>query len=201
MNADLVKYIEQNILPAYDAFTDGHDRSHVEMAIRESLYLARLHSANEDMAYTVAAYHDLGIPQGRKTHHLTSAVILESDGQLRRWFTPEQIHIMKEAVEDHRASAGTAPRTLYGSIIADADHFIVPEEIIHRTLLWGKVNFPHMTDDEHIVRARGHMYEKFCEDGYLRFHLNNPRSLEGLRALRELVADEECFDAVCRKYL
>jgi len=201
MNSEIVRYIEAQILPQYEAFTDGHDRAHVEMVIRESLHLARVYGADEDMAYVVAAYHDLGIPQGRKTHHLTSAAILAADVQLREWFLPEQISIMKEAVEDHRASAETPPRTLYGCIAADADHYVVPENVIRRTMLYGKTNFPDLTEEEQIARTREHITEKYCENGYLEFHLNDPRSFEGLNALRALAADGERFNETCRKYL
>jgi len=201
MNKDLITYIEQQILPQYEAFTDGHGRSHIETTIRESLLLARTCGADENMAYTIAAYHDLGIPRGRKTHHLTSAALMQADKTLLRWFSEEQITLMKEAIEDHRASADNPPRTLYGRIIADADHYIVPEDILRRTILYGKANYPHLSHDEHVERARDHMREKFCENGYLHFHLGHPRSLEGLQALRKLVDDSERFNAVCRKYL
>ena len=201
MDSEIVKYVEQNILPQYEAFTDGHDRAHVEMVIRESLHLAQAHGADEAMAYVIAAYHDLGIPQGRKTHHLTSAALLAADEQLRKWFTPNQLQIMKEAVEDHRASAKAPPRTLYGSIAADADHYIVPEDIVQRTMLYGRTNFPGLSNEEQIIRTREHIVEKFCDGGYLSFHLGDPRSIEGLNALRALAADEARFADVCRKYL
>ena len=201
MNAAIKNYVENVILPRYDAFVDGHDCSHVEMVIRESLYLAEKHGADEDMCYVIAAYHDLGIPQGRKTHHLTSAAILAADMALRDWFDEERLLIMKEAVEDHRASAEVRPRSLYGCIIADADHYVVPENVVKRTIQYGKVNFPEMTEGEHIVRAREHLQNKYCENGYLHFHLNDPRSLAGLDELRRLALDDVWFEEVCRRYL
>ena len=201
MREDLIHYFEVHILPQYADFTDGHDRSHVDMVLRESLHLARAHGADTEMAYVIAAYHDLGIPQGRKEHHVNSAKLLKADETLRKWFTEEQIALMAEAVEDHRASAGHPPRTLYGCIIADADHYVVPEDIIRRTVLYGLQNYPEMRVEEHIARAKQHMEEKFCSGGYLRFWLDDPRSYDGLEKLRELVADEERFRAECLKWL
>ena len=201
MNAAIKNYVERVILPRYDAFADGHDRSHVEMVIRESLYLAEKHGADADMCYLIAAYHDLGIPQGRKTHHLTSAAILAADMALSAWFDEEQLLIMKEAVEDHRASAEVRPRSLYGCIIADADHYVAPENVIKRTIQYGRVNYPEMTAEEQIARAREHLKNKYCDGGYLHFHLNDPRSLEGLEKLRTLAADEKWFEDVCRQYI
>ena len=40
--------------------------------------------------------------------------------RLRQWFPEEHILIMKEAVEDHRASNKHVPRSIYGKIVADA---------------------------------------------------------------------------------
>lgn len=201
MREALVGYIESVILPRYDGFLDGHDRRHVEMVIRESLHLAREHGADAEMAYVIAAYHDLGMPQGRATHHLTSAAILAADGRLREWFDEEQLKVMKEAVEDHRASADVSPRTLYGCIVADADHFVDPENVLRRTILYGKANYPEMTREEHIARARGHVRNKYCAGGYLHFQLNDARSLEGLGKLRELAEDDARFEEICDRYL
>lgn len=201
MRPELLHYIETAILPQYDAFTDGHDRSHADMVVRESLHLARAHGADEEMAYVIAAYHDLGIPQGRKEHHLNSAKLLLADETLRAWFSEEQLRLMAEAVEDHRASAAQPPRSLYGCIIADADHFIVPEDIIRRTMLYGKQHYGHLSPEEHIARTKQHMDEKFCSGGYLNFWLNDPRSLSGLEALRALVADDSIFRQECLRWL
>ena len=201
MRPDLLDYLESHILPQYAAFTDGHDRSHADMVLRESLHLARAHGADEEMAYVIAAYHDLGIPQGRKEHHLTSAKLLRADKALRTWFTEDQIVLMAEAVEDHRASANHPPRTLYGCIIADADHYVVPEDIIRRTMLYGFQHYPDLSPEEHIARAKQHMDEKFCSGGYLTFCLNDPRSLSGLEDLRALVADDARFRAECLRWL
>lgn len=200
MNAALREYIETEILPRYaDSSADGHGREHVETVIRESLYLAGRYGADEDMCYAIAAYHDLGIPQGRKTHHLTSAAILAADARLREWFCNEHLAVMKEAVEDHRASAETPPRSLYGCIIADADHYVEPENVIMRTLLYGRVYFPGLTPEQEIVRAREHLQEKYCENGYLHFHLNDQRSTAGLDELRRLTANDEWFEQTCRR--
>ena len=201
MNAELVNYIEEHILPQYDMFADGHDRQHIEMVINESLYLARKYGAEENIAYTIASYHDLGMAQGRSKHHLTSAIILDKDNNLRQWFSSEQIRIMKEAIEDHRASAIEVPRTLYGCIIADADHFIVPEDILRRTVVYGKTIYPELSFDEQLERAYSYVNEKYSEKGYLHFHLGDERSMEGLDALRRLLKDKDRFQLVCTQYL
>jgi hypothetical protein len=49
---------------------------------------------------------------------------------------------MKEAVEDHRASASKAPRSIYGKIIAEADRDLDPETIFRRAIQYGIENYP-----------------------------------------------------------
>lgn len=116
--------------------------SHVLYAV--PLPLRRKIGADLNMAYVIAAYHDLGLSGPRAIHHLTSGKILMQDARLKRWFTPEQIKIMKEAVEDHRASASHAPRSIYGKIVAEADRDLTPETVIRRTIQFGLSNYPEM---------------------------------------------------------
>ena len=77
----LEQYIEQNILPQYDAFDGGHRRDHALTVIAESIKLAREHHADERMAYAIAAYHDLGLRIDREHHHIHSGEIL-MDGMI-----------------------------------------------------------------------------------------------------------------------
>ena len=118
---DLVEFIETQILPRYAAFDRAHNMEHVTRVIRSSLELSRLTGADINMVYTIAAYHDLGMSGHRADHHIRGGKILTADARLKKWFSPDQIKIMKEAVEDHRASASRAPRSIYGKIVAEAD--------------------------------------------------------------------------------
>ena len=108
---DLVEFIETKILPQYADFDRAHNMEHVTRVIRSSLKLAQQTGADVNMVYAIAAYHDLGLTGPRAIHHITSGKILQADARLKRWFSAEQIRLMKEAVEDHRASASRAPRS------------------------------------------------------------------------------------------
>ena len=103
LNLDIMEYVENHILPRYADFGKSHGLSHVMRVIKNSMELARFTGADIDMAYVVAAYHDLGMNGPRAIHHLTGGKILASDARLKKWFSPERIVIMKEAVEDHLA--------------------------------------------------------------------------------------------------
>ena len=137
VSLDLMEFVEVNILPRYNAFDKAHNLSHANRVIRQSIDLARTIGADINMAYVIAAYHDLGLEGPRAVHHITSGKILLADKRLSKWFSPAQLQVMKEAVEDHRASASHAPRSLYGRIVAEADRNIDPETVIRRTVEFG----------------------------------------------------------------
>ena len=187
----LHEYINQTILPRYNAFDRGHQRDHAESVMAESIKLAREHHADEDMAYTIAAYHDLGLSMDREHHHIHSGEILMADPNLRQWFSGEQLLTMRDAVEDHRASAKRPPRTIYGAIVAEADRQIDPETILRRTLQYGMKQNPAADFEWHFERAYAHMLDKYAEGGYLRLWLNSERNVQGLNRLRAIINDKD----------
>ena len=109
MNKELERYIEREIIPRYEDFDAAHRTDHVRTVIAQSLELAAHYDADADMVYTVAAYHDTGLANGRERHHIDAGRILAADTELRRWFSEEQIAVMRDAVEDHRASSDANP--------------------------------------------------------------------------------------------
>ena len=129
VNLEIMQFVETQILPKYTEFGESHGLRHVTRVIRNALKLVPVTGADIDMVYIVAAYHDLGMSGPRAIHHLTSGKILQADARLKRWFNAEQIKIMKEAVEDHRASSSRQPRSIYGKIVAEADRDIDVHEI------------------------------------------------------------------------
>ena len=185
---DLVDFIETNILPQYAQFDRAHNLEHVTRVIRSALELVRTTGADINMVYTIAAYHDLGMSGPRAIHHITGGKILASDSRLKRWFSAEQIKIMKEAVEDHRASASHAPRSLYGKIIAEADRDIVPEVVFRRTIQFGLANYPELDYEQHWQRFRQHMNEKYSVNGYIRLWIPGSPNEKKLNELRNTIA-------------
>lgn len=188
---DLRRYIEQEILPLYDAFDRGHRRDHAHQVIERSAQLAEAFDVDAEMVYAIAAYHDTGLRFGRENHHSDSARIVLADGELRRWFTEEQIVTIAEAAEDHRASAARAPRSIYGRIVAEADRLIIPELIIRRTVQYSLANFPALDREGHWLQSQEHLHEKYDEGGYLRLWIEGSDNAERLERLREIIADKE----------
>lgn len=184
---DLVEFIETQILPKYAEFDRAHNMEHVTRVIRSSLELVKVTGADINMAYTIAAYHDLGMAGHRADHHLRGGRILERDARLKKWFSPEQIKIMKEAVEDHRASASRAPRSIYGKIVAEADRDIDAQVVIRRTIQFGMANYPELDKLGHWKRFLEHMQNKYSKDGYLKLWIPNSPNAKKLNELRALI--------------
>jgi len=188
---DLVEFVETQILPLYAQFDKAHNLEHVTRVIRRATELAIRTGADINMVYTIAAYHDLGMSGPRAVHHITGGRLLAQDARLKRWFTPEQINIMKEAVEDHRASASHAPRSLYGKIIAEADRDIVPEVVFRRAVQFGLSNYPELDKEHQWLRFRQHMDEKYSPHGYIRLWISGSPNEQRLRELRQIIASPQ----------
>ena len=187
VSLDLMEYVEQQILPRYAAFDKAHDMTHVTRVIRRSLELSRQLGTDMDMSYAIAAYHDLGLEGPRAIHHLTSGKSLMADIKLRKWFSPTQLNIMKEAVEDHRASAAKAPRSIYGMIVAEADRDLEPDMVIRRTIEFCCAQHPEYSKEEHWTRFMEHMNNKYSSHGYIRLWIPGSQNERHLKALRHLI--------------
>lgn len=193
VSLDLMEFVEQNILPRYNAFDKAHNLVHANRVIKNSLSLALSTGADINMAYAIAAYHDLGLEGPRAIHHLSSGKILMADRRLRRWFSEEQINIMKEAVEDHRASASHAPRSIYGKIVAEADRDLEPANVFRRTIEYGLDHYPEKSHEEQWQRFKQHMDQKYSSHGYIKLWLPNSPNEKYLRQIREIINDPKAL--------
>lgn len=195
-----MEFVETQILPRYTAFGSSHGLRHVNRVIKNSLQLARVTGADINMVYVVAAYHDLGMSGPRAIHHITSGKILMADARLKRWFNAEQIKIMKEAVEDHRASSSRQPRSIYGKIVAEADRDIDVHEIFLRAIQYGLENQPEKDKEEQWKRFAEHMEEKYSVNGYIKLWIPNSPNEKNLKELRSIIENKvklhEAFDRI-----
>lgn len=192
VSADLKTYVEQNILPQYAHFDSAHRSDHILRVMAQSMELSRHYpEVCRDMVYTVAAYHDIGMAAGRECHHTASGSAVRDDRRLRQWFSPKQIETMAQAVEDHRASSGQPPRSIYGKIVAEADRDIEPYGIIRRTVQYSLALYPAGDKDFHWHRTLRHLEEKYGEQGYLQLYIPQSRNNDQLARLRRLMESPE----------
>lgn len=197
---DLREFIETQILPQYAQFDKAHNLEHVTRVIRSSLELVRTTGADINMVYTIAAYHDIGMSGPRAVHHLTGGKILAADARLKKWFSAEQIKIMKEAIEDHRASASHAPRSIYGKIVAEADRDLSPDIVFRRTVQFGLANYPQLNAEQQWLRFSEHMDSKYSVNGYIRLWIPGSPNEQRLKELRDIIADPVKLKAQFDKY-
>lgn len=188
---ELREYIEQEIIPQYAHFDKAHRTDHVLKVMEESMELAQYYDVDLLMVYVIAAYHDLGLCEGRELHHLVSGKILLADETLKQWFTDEQLLTMKEAIEDHRASNKQVPRSIYGKIVAEADRIIDPGVTLRRTVQYGLGNYPQLDKEKQYVRFLEHLNSKYAEGGFLKLWIPQSPNAKRLEELRQLIANKE----------
>ena len=209
INQELKKYIYEEVVPRYREFDDAHKEDHALTVIAQAMHLLSgreewvasqadvdtiwLADVDENMLLAAAACHDLGLVNGRDNHHMDSGVIIRSDSRLAQWFTPEQIEVIAQAAEDHRASGKGAPRSIYGMIVAEADRVIDGETIIRRTVQFGFKHYPDLDREGHIARAIAHLHEKYGRGGYLKLWIPWSENAVRLNALQDTIADPDAI--------
>ena len=190
MIQDLKEYVESEIIPRYSTFDKAHREDHVRSVISEALRLSAFYDVDEDIVYAAAAFHDTGLVEGREIHHLASGKIIREDPRLPEWFTPDQIEMIAQAAEDHRASGTSSPRSIYGKIIAEADRDIIPLKILRRTVQFGMEHYPQLDREAHWRRFLEHLHEKYYYGGYLKLYIPESRNAVSLEELRRMIGDE-----------
>ena len=145
------------------------------------------------MLLIAAAYHDLGLINGREHHHTDSARIVRKDERLKQWFTDDEINTIADAAEDHRASSDHEPRTIYGRIVAEADRIIDGETIVRRALQYGMKHEPGLDREGQYHRLMEHMHEKYDYGGYLKLWIPQGDNARRLEEFRQTLADEKAF--------
>lgn len=202
INNKLKEYIEDNIFPEYSKNDQGHDLEHIKYVINRSIKFAdTIPDINYDIVYTVASYHDIGHHINPKLHEIISAEIMYKDDNLKEYFSEEERIIIKEAIEDHRASSDHEPRSIYGKIVSTADRNNTVEACLRRSYTYGKRLEPTATDEELFERAHKHLNLKFGEDGYAKFFFKDEEYEKFLHDIRELLADKSNFIKTQRDYI
>lgn len=207
-------YIFEVLVPRYADFDAAHKEDHALTVIGQAMQLLDdrdewlssqessvcewSEAVDRELLKMAAACHDLGLVNGRDRHHLDSGIIIRNDENLRRWFSLDEIEVIAQAAEDHRASGTSAPRTIYGKIVAEADRVIDTETIIRRTLQFGQKHYPDLSYDEHIQRAVDHLKEKYGRGGYLKLWIPWSDNARRLNELQNLIADEAALVPVVR---
>lgn len=220
MREGVDKYIYDVIVPQYAGFDAAHREDHVLTVIDQAMKIldgmqAWISGAAEgqeglaqwlvpvdrDVLKMAAACHDLGLVNGRDNHHLDSGKIIRSNADLLQWFSHDEIEVIAQAAEDHRASGKSDPRSIYGKIVAEADRVIDIDTIIRRTIQFGHKHYPDLSPAEHLERAVSHLKEKYGRGGYLKLWIPWSDNSVRLYALQDLIADEPALRSKVAEFL
>ena len=203
INQELKKYIEENIFPEYDKNEQAHGIGHIKTVIDRSFELVEENNldVNLDIVYVVASFHDIGHHIDAKNHEKVSAEIMSKDKNLSKFFSEEELTIIKEAIEDHRSSAKEEPRSIYGKIVSSADRNTSIENSMIRTYIYGSKHCPEMTEEELILRSYNFLSEKFGEEGYAPFYFKDTKYEEFLKEIRKLLKDKDKFIEQEKEYI
>lgn len=199
---ELRTYVESCILPEYSKLP-GHTDVHITQVINRSFNFSKqVPDVDINMVYVVAAYHDLGRLVDDENHHIHSARILQNDKKLREYFTEQQINIMAEAIEDHRASNMNEPRNIYGKIVSSADRNTNIYDMLERVYDHTKSRNLDKSDSDVIEIARKHLREKYSPSGYAskKMYFEDPDFQRVLLQVETVTRYPETFMNIMRSY-
>ena len=199
---ELIKYIEQIVNYHYNLNDKGHGVEHAKYVINRSFEFAyQVESINLEMVYVIAAYHDVAHHIDAKNHETISAKMLMEDKKLKDFFTDEQIKIMSEAVEDHRSSMETEPRSIYGKIVSSADRNTRVEVTLKRCYSYNRRHFSELKESEIIEECRKFLLKKFGINGYARSKMffDDKEYKKYLDDITDLALDSDKFAVEIKK--
>lgn len=199
INQDLKEYIETQILPIYLKNEEGHGLQHIEYVLRRSLKFAeQIPNLNINIVYIQAAFHDIAHHIDKDNHEKLSAQMFYQDDNIKRYFNEEERTIIKEAIEDHRASLETEPRSIYGKILSSADRTTNIEAFMKRTYTYTKKHFKEADEEQIVDRAYQHLQEKYGNHGYAKMYVDDSEYQAFKDEIQELLNNKEKFKT---KYL
>lgn len=195
VNPDLRAFVEAEVFPRYAKFF-SHGIEHIYHVIKNALMLAEFYHKDFDIAYTAAAYHDLGLKVNRAHHEEASGEIIAADQKLLDFFSPAEIQVIREAAEDHRGSRKTPPRSFYGRIISDSDRDFELDTLVWCMVATSTKNYPHLTTcEQHFNRCYEYMSGRIAENGHFNLWTSNPILIERREQFEKEFLDRE----YCRK--
>ncbi len=199
MNNKLIDYIENNVFPQYSKNEQGHGIEHIRYVIDRCMRFAeQFDDIDFNILYTIAAFHDIGHHIDKKNHEKLSAEMFYKNEDMKSFFTDEERIIIKEGIEDHRASCDSAPRSDYGKIISSADRSTDVNEFLKRTHSYTLKHNPDATLNEMLDRAYNHTKDKYGKDGYAKSYVIDEEYNDFKNEIKYLLHNKDLFN---NKYL
>ena len=157
-------------LKAYEKNEGAHNDVHITNVRAAASRIADSinYRGSREVLDTAALLHDRAVAVDRATHAELGAAITQKDPIIRKRFLPAQVAAIAHAIEAHRASnTELTPRSTLARIVRDADR---TDSRLERTYRYSKHHFPEMSDDEALLRAAEHLYNKYGPKSALTYH-------------------------------
>ena len=195
VNYKLKIYIENNILPEYSKNEKGHGVEHIQYVIDRCMkFSLQFEDIDLNILYTIAAFHDIGHHIDKNNHEKLSAEMFYQNEDMKQFFTEEERIIIKEGIEDHRASSNSVPRSVYGKIISSADRSTDVNEFLKRTHSYTLKHNPDSTVDEMLERAYNHTKDKYGKSGYAKHYVVDEEYNNFKNEILTLIKNENEFN-------
>ncbi len=193
-NPDLYEYLKTSRLPQYALNDSGHGIEHIEYVVKRCFrFLEQFENINYNILYTAAVYHDIAHHIDKKNHEKLSADIFYKDEAIKKFFNENEITIIKEAIEDHRASLQSEPRNVYGKILSSADRSTDIDDFLKRTHAYTLKHQPKSTYNEMIERAYIHTKEKYGTQGYAKHYVIDDEYIKFRAEIQNLIENKGEF--------
>ena len=196
INKNLENYIKNKILPQYDKNDSGHSLPHIDYVLKRCFKFAeQFEKIDFNMLFAIATFHDIAHHIDKKNHEKLSADIFYNNEKMKEFFTGSERILIKEAIEDHRASSDSSPRSDYGKIISSADRSTDVNDFLRRTHAYTLKHFPHCTKEEMLKRAYDHTEQKYGKEGYAKHYVKDEEYENFREEINLLLQDSEKFEA------
>lgn len=196
VDSNLKQYINDNIVPEYSLNDKGHNINHIEFVLKRALEIAKNYDINYDILYVCIYFHDIACHINRELHEKLSAEKAYNDSFLNNFFDNNELSIINEAIEDHRASTNNIPRNIYGKILSSADRTVEIKEYFTASLFYKVNDISKLDIKEAIEKSYNHAIDKFGKNGYAvnKFYVEDDKYKKFLSDLQYLIDNKEIFD-------
>ena len=174
INKNLENYIKNKILPQYEKNDSGHSLPHIDYVLKRCFkFSEQFENIDFNILFAIATFHDIAHHIDKKNHEILSADIFYNDEKMKEFFSESERILIREAIEDHRASSDSSPRSDYGKIISSADRSTDVDDFLRRTHAYTLKHFPHCTKEEMLKRAYDHTEQKYGKSGYAKHYVKD----------------------------
>ncbi|MDD3452713.1 MAG: hypothetical protein PHN42_00325 [Bacilli bacterium] len=195
INNELQKYVVDNIITEYSLNDEGHNIDHINYVLNRAIEIGKNYELSWDIIYICVMFHDIACHINREKHEILSALVAYEDKYLNSFFTKQEMNIIKEAIEDHRASLEYIPRNIYGKILSSADRKVDIKSYLIAAIAFELRKHPEMTKEEVISKTYLFAIKKYGKSGYAvnKSYVNDNKYNEFISNLQELIENENVY--------